>query len=73
MAYSKETTARHLRAQMALAGMRTEDLSKASGVSIDTIRKVLRGEGTPMLKTACEFAYALGCTPNDICGWNEQA
>lgn len=72
MGYSKDVTARHLAAQMALAGMKKpEDLSVASGVSADAIGKYLRGDSAPLLSTAFALAEALGCSINDICGWND--
>lgn len=71
MAYEKDAVARHFKAQMALADMSVEQLSKESGVSVDTIRNVLRGKTSPLLKTTIRLAETLGCTPNDLCGIRE--
>lgn len=57
---------------MAEAEMDAKDLSSKTGISIDSIYKYRRGEAIPLLETACLIANALGCTPNDLCGWEEQ-
>lgn len=67
----KETIRKRLRVLMAEADMSAEQLSDKSGVSVDSIRQYLRGETVPLLETACKIADALGCTPNDLCGWKE--
>lgn len=69
MPYSKESTARHIKAQMALAGMSVNELADKSGVSKDSIGNYLRGQATPMLDNIFALAEALGCTPNDLCGF----
>lgn len=63
---------KRLRVCMAEADMKPEQLAEEALVSVDGIRKYLRGESSPQLETACKLAEALGCTPNDLCGWEEQ-
>lgn len=69
----KEAVRRRLKVLMAEADMDATELSAASGVSIDAIRKYLRAEAVPLFDTACEISKALGCTPNDLCGWSKEA
>lgn len=71
MPYSREVTSRHLKSRMALAGMTIADLAAASGMSEDAISGYTRGATVPKLDTVFALAEALGCTPNDLCGWEE--
>lgn len=73
MAYSKEVAARHLKAHMALAGVTVKELASKTAVSADTINNILHRKTVPTMETVCEIADALGCTPNDVCGFNEVA
>lgn len=57
---------------MAEAEMTPSELSESSGVSIESIRDYLRKDSAPLFVTVCKLAEALGCTPNDLCGWEEQ-
>lgn len=68
----KSIFAKGLRVAMAEADMKPVPLSKKSGVSVDAIRKYLRGEQAPTLETTYKLAYALGCSPNDLCGFETQ-
>lgn len=63
----KETVGHRLKVLRAEARMTQEDLSRASGVSIDAIKRYERAESGPLLETTYKLAEALGCTPNDIC------
>lgn len=58
-----------LKVEMAKADLTPSELADRSGVSVDAIRQYLRGETVPLLETAYKLANALGCTPNDLCGW----
>lgn len=60
-----------LKVAMAKADMSTSDLAERSGVSVDAIRLYLRGDVGPQFETAYRLAQALGCTPNDLCGFGE--
>jgi transcriptional regulator with XRE-family HTH domain len=60
-----------LKVEMAKADMTPAELAERSGVSVDAIRQYLRGETAPLLETAYKLAAALGCTPNDLCGWGK--
>ena len=66
----KETVRKRLRVLMAEADVNAEQLADRSGVSVDSVRQYLRGETVPLMETACKLATALGCTPNDLCGFN---
>lgn len=62
---------RSLKVAMAEADMTPLELAEKSGVSYDAITKYLRGDTAPLLETAYKLANALGCTPNDLCGWGQ--
>lgn len=68
----KQVVRKRLRVLMAEADMNAEQLSSASGVSVDAVRQYLRGEIAPLLETACKLAEALGCTPNDLCAFPKE-
>ena len=69
----KEVVRRRLKVLMAEADMNPSELSLASGVSVDAIRKYLRGDAVPLFDTACELSIALGCTPNDLCAFSKES
>lgn len=60
----------NLRVAMAKADMTTQELADKSGVSYDAVGQYLRGDTCPLLETTYKLAAALGCTPNDLCGWD---
>lgn len=68
----KQVLRKRLRVLMAEADMNAEQLSAASGVSVDAVRQYLRGETAPLLETACKLAESLGCTPNDLCAFPKE-
>ena len=46
-----------------------EELAKLIGVSARAIGAWERGENSPNAEQVWNCAVALGCTPNDLCGW----
>ena len=58
-----------LKVLRAEARMSQGDLANAAGVSATSIRNYEVGASLPNLETAVSLAEALGCTPNDLCGW----
>lgn len=68
----KSVFAKGLRVCMAEANMKPTQLAAESHVSVDAIRKYLRGEQAPTLETTCKLAEALNCTPNDLCGFGTE-
>lgn len=66
----KEMVGHRLKVLRTVARMSQEDLSEKSGVSVAAIGKYEQGIGAPRLETACALAEALGCTPNDLCGYD---
>lgn len=63
--------AHNLRVAMAHADIKTaEELSAASGMSVYSIRNYLAKASTPSLESLAALGLALGCTPNDLMGWN---
>ena len=67
----KATFPHNLRVAMAHADIKTaEELSTASGVSVYSIRNYLTKASTPSLESLAALGLALGCTPNDLMGWN---
>lgn len=67
----REMVGRRLKVMRVASCMTQEGLAKASGVSVPTIANTERGESSPTLETAYKIATALGCTPNDLCGWGD--
>ena len=69
MNYSNEALASNLRAERALCDLSQEELAARSGVSAASLIKYESGEMTPGIDKVISMAEALGCTPNDLCGW----
>lgn len=52
------------------AGFRTQDaFADYVGIKPRRYAGLERGETALSLAEACDLAHALGCTPNDLCGW----
>lgn len=49
------------------------ELASAVGVSLRTVGSWERGESLPNVEQLWNCAVALGCTPNDLLGWKEEA
>ena len=45
------------------------ELANSIGVSLRTVGSWERGESLPNAEQVWNCAVALGCSPNDICGW----
>lgn len=56
-----------LRVRRAKKHWSQQQLSDASGVSVDAIGKYERCECSPNLESVAKLAIALECTPNDLC------
>lgn len=69
MNYSNEALASNLRAERARLDISQEELAARSGVSAASLVKYESGEMTPGIDKIVSMAAALGCTPNDLCGW----
>ena len=54
------------------AGMTQGELADATGVNIGTIGNWEREITTPDVEQIWNCCVALGCTPNDILGWDEE-
>lgn len=65
-----KVVSKRLRVLMAEADMNPAKLACKAGVSVDSVRKYLRGEMMPTLETTYKLAAALGCTPNDLCAFD---
>lgn len=65
----KEMVGHRLRVARVEARMTQESLARASGVSVMTIANTERGESSPTFENVYRLAEAIGCTPNDLCGW----
>lgn len=50
-------------------GISQTELAKRLGVDIKTVGNLERGKTVPDAEQVWNCAVALGCTPNDICGW----
>lgn len=71
MPYNPMVVAHRLKVLRAEARMTQEDLARASGVSAASIVKYEAGAMVPTLGNAFSMAEALGCSPNDLCGWSD--
>lgn len=67
----KSIVGHRLKVARAEAQLNQEELAEKSGVSVAAIKTYETGSAGPLLETACKLAEALGCTPNDLCGWGE--
>lgn len=65
-----ESFRKNLKARIALADKTPNSLAEDSSVSLDGIYRYLRGEISPRFDTVVKLAEALGCSPNDLIGWN---
>lgn len=69
----KKTVGHQLKVYRAKAGMRSQAaLAEASGVSEAAIATYEAGNAAPLLETTVKLAEALGCTPNDLCGFGAE-
>lgn len=66
-----EVFRKRLRVLMAEADMSATKLADEANLSVDSVRKYLRGEMTPTFETIFKLSEALNCTPNDLCGFAE--
>lgn len=71
MNYSNEALASNLRAERARRDLSQEELAARSGVSAASLIKYESAEMTPGIDKIVSMAEALGCTPNDLCGWGQ--
>ena len=67
--FSTDAFAANLRAERARFDISQEELAARSGVSAASLIKYESGEMTPGIDKVISMAEALGCTPNDLCGW----
>lgn len=67
--FSMDAFAANLRAERARFDISQEELAARSGVSAASLIKYESGEMTPGIDKVISMAEALGCTPNDLCGW----
>ena len=51
------------------AGLTQQELAQRAGVKLGTLRTWEQGVSTPSLRDAYACALALGCTVDDLCGW----
>ncbi len=65
----KRAFADSLRVRRASKHWSRQQLSDASGVSVDAIGKYERCECSPKLESVAKLATALECTPNDLCAF----
>lgn len=70
MKFSKDEFGANLRAARARADMSQEQLANRAGLSASSIIGYENGTMVPGVDKAYAIAQALGCTPNDLMGWN---
>lgn len=51
------------------SGLTQKDLAEALSVDLKTIGNWEKGRTAISLEDACAVSDAIGCTPNDLCGW----
>lgn len=52
-------------------GFTQREVADAIGIKLSTYRTWEQGTVKLTLENACVISQAIGCTPNDICGWYE--
>lgn len=70
MKFSKDEFGANLRAARARADMSQQQLANKVGLSAASIISYEHGSRLPGVDKAYALAQALGCTPNDLIGWN---
>lgn len=70
MSYSNGKVARNLKIERVKRGWSQERLAEASGVGQNSIARYETGATTPGLDQAFKIASALGCSIDDLVGWN---
>lgn len=70
MKFSKDEFGANLRAARARANISQEQLANKAGISAASIFGYENGLMVPGVDKAYAIAQALGCTPNDLIGWN---
>lgn len=68
--FDKKVFASRLRGKRAELGWNQSELSDASGVSVATITSYENEGYIPGVDNLWKLCEALGCTPNDLCGWD---
>lgn len=66
-----QTFGHNLRVLRADARLSQEELGNKANLNADSIGKYERCEAVPSLTSVCSLAKALGCTPNDLLGWDK--
>ncbi len=54
------------------AGMTQADLSEKAAIKLGTLRTWEQGTASMKLEDAIRICDAIGCTPNDLCGWYDE-
>ena len=72
MRFSVDEMAASIRAARARADISQSELAQRVGLNVWTINKYESGEMMPGADKIAAMADALGCTPNDIIGWDRQ-
>ena len=70
MLFDKNAFAANLRAERGRCDVSQSELADKTGINIATISQYEDGAYVPGVDKLCALANALGCTPNDLIGWN---
>lgn len=62
--------AAELRSRRGFLGISQEELAERAGVNSRSISQYEIGTCSPTLANVAKLADALGCTPNDLLGWD---
>lgn len=69
MSYQERFSA-ELRSRRGFLDISQEELAERSGVNSRSISQYENGTCSPTLINVAKIADALGCTPNDLLGWD---
>ena len=66
----RESIAQRIRSRREDHGWTQLDLASRSGLSLSAITKYESGSAAPMIDSIIKLSIVLGCTPNDLLGFN---
>lgn len=72
MVFKNDTLAANIRVMRARADMTQGVLADKTGIHIGTIVQYESGNMVPGADKVCAIASALGCTPNELFGWDDR-
>lgn len=71
MKFSRSKLAENMRVQRAKLDCSQAQLAEMAGISVATVQQYEDGSMTPGADKVFVLADALGCTPNELLGWEK--